>query len=158
MLQSSFCYTFASVPIAALYSGVDFPVCLCVRGAYRSVPSKPNLLSTVAASLSAGLWSSLLLSPYDQSEDHFTSQGLGEGERDGVHSGCIYYCSRMLLLLLQALFWLQLSVIILLYVSFSLSLSLSPFLSILLSYRPLFSSLDLDWPISLCRNLRFATL
>lgn len=46
----------------------------------------------------------------------------------------------MLLLLLQALFWPQLSVIILLSVPFSLS----PFLSILLSHPPLSFSLDLD--------------
>lgn len=55
VLQCSFLYTSASVPIGPLCSAVDFPVCLCVRGAYRPVPSKPNLLPAVAASLSAGL-------------------------------------------------------------------------------------------------------
>lgn len=133
MLQCSFCCTVALVPIGSLYRDVGFPVCLCVRGAYRPVPNKPNLLPAGAGSLSAGLQSSLLLSLYDQSEEHFTSQGLREKERWCSHSGCIYYCSRMLLLLLQALFWPRLSVIILLSVPFSLP----PVQSILLPHPPL---------------------
>lgn len=62
-----------------------------------------------------------------------------------LHSGHIYYRFIMLLLLLQALFWLQFSVIILLSVPLSLPLSLSPFLSILLSQPPPSLSLDFDW-------------
>lgn len=70
----------------SLCCDVEVPVCLGVRGVCRPAPCKPSLLSAEAASLSAGLQSSLLLSLYDQSEGHFSSQGLREKERGGVHT------------------------------------------------------------------------
>lgn len=77
--------------------------------------------------LPAGYRSPPLLSPCDQSQEHLTGrEAVDKREKLCSHSGCIYYWSRMLVLLLLALFWLRLSVIIFgLSSSFTLSVVLS---------------------------------